>query len=118
MIKIYIAHEYGRRHGLSDEECEKNVNDCIKNFVRPLIEMGYNPFVPLLHHYIHKNWDSSPDETLYFDLVAEWIKYCDIFLVAKIPEWEGTGVLREVRIANFYKMPVIYSLAELECLKG
>ena len=114
MIKVYVAHTYGRRHGLSEERCERNVNDCINNFVRPLIKMGYNPFTPLLWHYIHKGWSESPDEPLYFSLVADWISDCDVFLVAKLPPWENSGVHREIKIAEKLKIPVYYKLDNLE----
>jgi len=114
--RVYVAHGYGRRHGLTDKALQKNVDDCIVNFVRPLIERGFNPYVPLLHHYVHLNWDESPDEETYFGLVASWIGDCDLFLVGTRPKWEGSGVEREIGIAKDLEIPVFYSLEVIDAV--
>ncbi|KKL18509.1 hypothetical protein LCGC14_2474820 [marine sediment metagenome] len=111
-MRVYVAHTYGRRHGLTDKECEVNTLKAI-GVGRQLILMGHRPFIPNLYHYVHAGWKESPDEDIYFNLVAEWIQFCDALLVAKMPSWEGSGVQREVDIAISLGIPVYYSMEEL-----
>ncbi len=110
--KIYVAHTYGRRHGLSDEECEKNTwaSVCVG---RELIKMGWNPFIPNLYHFVHLNWNESPEEKIYFDIVSSWIGDCKAFLVARMPPWEDTGVRRELNIAKELCLDIYYYLGDV-----
>jgi len=110
--KIYVAHTYGRRWGLTDDECECNAIKSIA-WGRILIERGWNPFIPNLFHFVHKGWGNSPEESTYFELVSEWIQDCDALFVAEMPPWENSGVAREVGIAESLDIPVYYSLEEL-----
>ena len=112
-MRIYIAHSYGRRHNLTDKECEANVRRCIENFVRPIILKGHNPFPPLLWHYIHIGWEDSPDEATYFRLVSDWIEDCDALLVAEMPPWENSGVAREVKIAQALGKAIYWDLESI-----
>ena len=111
-MKVYIAHSYGRRHGVSEETLEKNFVASIF-WTRELIKLGHKPFNPLFFHVVHKDWDESPDEKTYFDLVACWIENCDCLFVAKQPSWTNSGVNREIKIAEKLGIPVIYSLEDI-----
>ncbi len=111
-MRIYVAHTYGRRWGLTDEECERNAEKSIE-WGRRLIKLGHNPYIPNLFHYVHKGWAHSPDEQLYFNLVSEWIQNCNALFVAELPPWENSGVHREIKIAESLDLPVYYSLKEI-----
>lgn len=112
-MRIYVAHTYGRRHGLEMKECEINAYKSIA-WGRKLIEMGHNPFVPNLWHFIHTGWNYSPDEDLWLRLVTEWIRFCDALLVAEMPPWGGSGVQTEIDIAEALGIPVYWSIEEIE----
>jgi hypothetical protein len=111
-MKIYVAHTYGRRHGLNDLECEINTLKSIA-VGRKLIRKGHNPFIPNLYHYVHKGFPDSPEEDKWFEIVSEWVQYCDALLVAELPEWEGSGVGREIRIAQTLNIPVYFHLEDI-----
>ncbi len=111
-MKVYIAHTYGRRWGLTEEECELNTQKSIE-FGRKVMLKGHNPFIPNLFHYVHKGWRDSPQEDVYFRLVSDWIEDCDALLVAEMPPWEGSGVEREVKIAEALGKKIYYNLEEI-----
>jgi len=90
-MRIYVAHTYGRRHGLSNNLCERNAYRSIE-VGRELIKRGHNPFIPNLYHFVHTGWDFSPEEDFWLRLVSDWLRFCDAVLVARKPEWEGSGV--------------------------
>ena len=112
MIRVYLAHTYGRRHGLSDEECERNAYKSIE-WGRKLIDLGFNPFIPNLYHFVHKNWSATKDEEVWLEMTVEWLRQCDALFVAELPEWEDTGVRREIDVAKEMGIPIYYSLEEL-----
>lgn len=114
-MKIYICHTYGRRHGLTDEECEANALSSIE-FGRQVILKGHNPFIPNLFHWVHKNWKESPDETVYLSLVSDWIQHCNALLVASMPKWDNSGVKREIKIAEALGKKIYWALDELPCV--
>ena len=124
--KVYLAHQYGRRHlilaGASkqtvEDLCQKNTDDSVEYFERPLMIKGYNVYNPLMKHYVHKGWSETLDEATYFRHVAEWIQDCDALLVAKMPEWKNSGVEREIKIAEKLGIPVVYSIEELDDYKA
>lgn len=111
--KVYIASSYGRRHGLSDKECEANTYKAIEAG-RELILKGYIPFIPHLFHFVHSGWEVDIEESIYFEIVSSWIQYCDALLVASMPQWEGSGVLREIELAEELGVPVYYKIEDLE----
>ena len=111
-MKIYVAHTYGRRHGLTDAECEVNALKSIA-FGRALIMRGHNPFIPNLWHFVHKKWVDSPHEDHWFMLVSEWLKFCDAILIAEMPPWEESGVQRELEMAHDLGLIVYHSLNEV-----
>jgi hypothetical protein len=108
--KLYLCHAYGRRHGLTDDECQRNV-DASLVITRKLIQKGYNVLNPLLWHYIHLGWKDSPDENKYFELVSSWISSCQSVFVGKIPTYPNNGVEREIRIAEGKK--IYYDMDEI-----
>lgn len=111
-MKIYVAHTYGRRHGLTEAECEANALKSIE-YGRALIKMGHNPFIPNLWHFVHKNWIDSPHEDHWFMLVSEWLKFCDAILIAEIPPWQNSGVRRELDMALDLGLIIYHSLDEI-----
>lgn len=111
-MKVYVAHTYGRRHGLSNIPCEINMWKSI-DWGRRIILMGHNPFIPNFYHLIHSGWEVQLDESKYFDLVSDWIKDCDALFVAERPEWEGSGVDREIKMAVKLGKPVYYNIGEI-----
>ena len=113
MKKVYVSHVYGRRHGLSDAECEANAYKAIE-YGRRLILKGWNPYIPNLFHFLHKGWQGSPEEDKYFELVSEWIKNCDALLIAKMPDWSDSGVQREIEIANSLGIPIYWKIEDLK----
>lgn len=111
-MRIYVAHTYGRRRGLSPAEYEANALKSIE-YGRALIKMGHNPFIPNLWHFVHKNWVDSPGENHWFMLVSEWLKFCDAILVAEMPPREGLGVQRELDMALNLGLTIYHSLNEV-----
>lgn len=108
-MRIYVAHTYGRRHGLSAIECESNTYKAIK-VGRTLIELGHNPFIPNLFHFVHHGWEFSPDEDFWLRLVTEWLRFCDALLVAEMPPWKNSGVEYEIFQAKMLGMTIYNSL--------
>ena len=111
-MKIYVAHTYGRRHGLSNEECERNAMASVE-LGRQLIMKGHNPFIPNLFHWVHKGWENSPDEAIYLSLVSEWIRDCDALLVGAMPHWVNSGVRREMKIAEALGKKIYWNIDEV-----
>jgi hypothetical protein len=107
-MKIYIAHPYGRRRGLNDGECQKNVDKSLE-ITRQLIKKGHNPLNPLLWHFVHQGWHDTPDEEIYFHLVSSWIEDCDAFFYGGYAD----GVIREQKIAEALGKKIYYSLDEV-----
>lgn len=102
-MKIYVAHNYGRRRGLTKEEREANVAASVE-LGRQIILKGHIPFIPNLYHHIHEGWDKSPNEEVWTRMVSAWIEDCQALLVGsdtlEHPDWEHSGVRREIGIAR------------------
>jgi len=111
-MRVYVAHSYGRRHGLTEAGCEANALRAVE-FGRALIKKGHNPFIPNLWHFVHKNWVDSPHEDHWFMLVSEWLRFCDAILIAEMPAWAESGVERELRMAVGMGLHVYSSLDEV-----
>lgn len=111
-MKIYVIHTYGRRHGLNDTECEINALKSVA-LGRELIKKGHNPFIPNLYHWVHKGWVDSPDEGGWFKIVSDWLQYCDAVLVGAVPEWDDSGVHREIEMAKEMGLTIHYSIEEI-----
>ena len=113
--KMYVSHTYGRRHGLSDEECESNAYKALE-YGRILILKGWNPYIPNLFHFVHKGWRGSPEEDKYFELVSEWIIHCDALFVAEMPKWTNSGVQKEIEIADKLGILVYWRIEDVPSL--
>lgn len=111
-MRIYVAHTYGRRHRLTEAECEANALKAV-DFGRALIKKGHNPFIPNLWHFVHKNWIDSPHEDHWFMLVSEWLRFCDAILIAEMPSWEESGVQRELEMAQEMGLIIYRNLLEV-----
>lgn len=109
---LYIAHEYGRRHLLSEGECLANVQKSVE-IERECIIRGWNTFNPLHHHWVHAGWEETLPEEEYFELVSHWIRYCDAFLQGSTIRWEASGVQRELNLAMQLNLDIYYSLNEV-----
>lgn len=77
-MKIFVSHPYGRRHGISQTAIEGNVKKSIE-LGRQIIAKGHTPFIPNLYHFVHSNWDSSPEEEVWLQVSMQWIESCDAF---------------------------------------
>lgn len=107
-----MAHTYGRRWGLTKEQCEQNALKAVA-VGRELIRKGHNPYVPNLWHWF-VDWDNDfPDEQTCFILVSDWIRECDALLAAEIPEWAYSGVEREIGIATALNKKIYYNIEEI-----
>lgn len=111
-MKIYVIGVYGRRHGLNDLECEANALKSVA-LGRELITKGHNPYIPNLFHFVHKGWSSSPGEGKWFKIVSEWMQYCDAVFVGEVPNWEDSGVHREIQMAIAMDKPIFYKLEDV-----
>ncbi|HEC66646.1 MAG TPA: DUF1937 family protein [bacterium] len=111
-MKIYIASEYGRRRGLSEEQCEANVHKAL-DAARKLILKGHIPFVPVLYHYISAGWVDSPEEDVWTEMVSSWLPDCDALLQVHKPLDETYGVWIETEMAKTLRMPVFYNIGEV-----
>ena len=116
-LRIYVAHSYGRRRGLSLETLQSNVNSSVR-YGLELIKMGHNPFIPNLYHYVHLMANGSIPEETFIALMTEWVKQCDAILVATEPEGKESGVQIEIDIAKELGIPVYYSLDEIKEIVG
>lgn len=116
MNKIYVAHVYGRRHGEPEEELEKNALKSIE-WGRKCIKIGWNPFIPNLFHFVHKDWRFSPDEDFWLELVTEWLNFCDALFVAEMPSWKNSGVQYEIEMAQEMGIPVYLDFSEIPVIK-
>ena len=113
--KIYVAHVYGKKWGLSDDELEANVNHAIE-VARQLILKGYNPYVPLLLHWISKDWQDGPGEEVFMKLVEDWVESCPLFLLGSSPNhihWDISGEKRELEIAQSLNKAIFYDVDDL-----
>lgn len=110
-MKLYITYPYGRRNGLSEEECKANAMKAIE-LGRELILKGHNPYIPHLYHFVHKGWEDSPDEDKYFELVSAWIQDCDAVLIGA--QTLTVGMQREIRIAESLGKDIYWDIDEIK----
>lgn len=112
-MKIYVAHNYGRRRGLSLADCERNVEKSIIIGAK-LIKMGHNPFIPNLYHYVHKLMGKETlAEEQWHELVSSWLPFCDAILIASKPKDSNSGVRQELEYANLLCLRVYNSIEEI-----
>jgi hypothetical protein len=101
MIKVYIASPYT----IGDKE--SNVRRQIETAAL-LMDMGYNPFVPLLAHYQDIICPRPYENWLKNDL--DWIRCCDVVLRL---DGESKGADIEVEWATDNFVTVVFSIKEL-----
>lgn len=101
MIKVYIASPYT----IGDKEL--NVRRQIETAAL-LMDLEYNPFVPLLAHYQHILYPRPYEQWLENDL--DWIRCCDVVLRL---EGASKGADIEEEWAYDNAVPVVYSIMEL-----
>ena len=111
-MRIYVAHNYGRRRGLSSEALQDNVNESIKIGLA-LIKLGHEPFIPNLYHYVHLMANGSIPEDVFFRVVAEWVKVSDSLFVGSEPSSEHSGVQDEINIAERIGIPIYYNIGDI-----
>lgn len=100
-MKIYIASPY------SIGDVGKNVRTQIEA-ANKLMDMGHNPFVPLLAHFQHVVLPRTYEDWLRHDLV--WLPCCDCVL--RLPG-ESNGADIEVQKAKELGIKVYYSIEEI-----
>jgi hypothetical protein len=106
MIVVYIASPYT----IGDQAV--NVKRQIDT-ADELMNLYYCPIVPLLTHFQHMHHPRPYEDWLAIDF--EHIKRCDILL--RLPG-ESNGADREVEFAKSIGKQVVYSITELENIKG
>ncbi len=106
MSRVYIAAPYGRRAGLTEAECEKNVQTAIQA-ARILLWFGYRVEVPHLFHYIHKGWNGTLSEDEWLKMCLERIPQCDVLV--RLPG-KSQGADNEVEEAKRLGIPVYFGL--------
>ena len=74
-----------------------------------LIDLGYCPIAPLLSHYIDNLYPKNYETWMQLDF--ELISRCDILLRLS---GQSAGADREVNYAEALKIPVVYSIEELQ----
>lgn len=111
-MKIYVAHNYGRRRGLSLEALQNNVDESIRIGLA-LIKLGHEPFIPNLYHYVHLMANGSIPEDVFFKVVSEWVRVSESLFVGSEPSGEHSGVQDEINIAKSINIPIYYSLEEV-----
>jgi len=99
--KVYIASPYS--NGIPIE----NVKESIA-VADELLDLGYQPFVPLLSHYWHLLFPRDYESWLEYD--REWLLACDVVLRTPGP---SLGADREVLWAKAAGIPVVYGIPEL-----
>ncbi len=105
-MKVYISGPYGRRKGLENWECEDNVRKAV-DLARQLILLGFVVFCPHLYHYIHREWEESPDENVWLGQCLAFVRDCDLLIRMK---GKSKGADIEVQEARNYDIPVIYCI--------
>lgn len=103
-LRVYIAGPY-------------TVGDPIQNIAGALdmgdkvLLLGHTPFIPHTNMLWHFRRPHTPD--IWYRWDNEWLKVCDVLL--RIPG-ESPGADAEVRLAVQLRIPVCYSLEDLEVL--
>jgi len=111
-MRIYVAHNYGRRRGASLETLQRNVDSSIKIGIK-LIKKGHIPIIPLLYHYVHLMANDSIPESVFIEIGNELVKISDAILVATPPSDKGSDIYGEIDIAKDIGIPVFYSIGEI-----
>ena len=106
MIKVYVAGPYT----LGDNTLNLRKMILVAD---DLFELGFAPYVPLLNHFWHLVAPKS--EEVWLKLDFEFITACDILL--RMPG-ESAGADAEVAHALLCRIPVVFSMEELEAWRN
>ena len=101
MIKVYISSPYSEGDPIENVKRQTDMANI-------LIDLGYNPFIPLLSHYIHIE-NPKPYFT-WLRILSDWIPACDALL--RLPG-NSQGADFEEHLAKICDVPVFYSVEEL-----
>lgn len=101
MVKVYIASPYTL--GNQAENVRRQMDAA-----NELINLGFNPYVPLLWHFQHMVHPQDYQTWLNIDM--EWVTVCDCLLRL---EGESDGADNEVMFAETLNIPIFYSIKEL-----
>ena len=101
MRKIYIASPYS----IGSEGYNVRVSLDAAN---ELINEGYAPYAPLLHHFQHMIHPQGHNTWMELDI--EWLSVCDALL--RLPG-ESSGAEQEVEFARSNSIPVFYTINQL-----
>ena len=104
-IRVYIASPY------SIGNKERNVVKSLE-MADKLMDLGYNPYVPLLKHFQNKLFPRNESDWIKDDDV--WLASCDI--VFRMPG-ESKGADNEESLARCLGKPVCRSIKELDTHK-
>ena len=99
-MKVYIASPYTKG------DVAVNVREQIK-VADGLMDLGHNPYVPLLSHFRHLLFPRPYEDWTKNDL--EWVKVCDCLIRL---EGESSGADAEVAYAKKLGIPVYYGVKE------
>lgn len=108
-MRIYIASPYGRRINLRHRTRENNVWQSIEAG-RQLILKGHTPFLPLLYHFVHIDWNKTPNEDIWHEICAAWLPYCQALLRL---QGKSIGADDEVRRARALGLKIYNSLEDI-----
>ena len=106
---IYVASPYGRRIKARHKQREKNVQDSIEAG-RELILKGHTPFLPLLYHYVHKDWHKTLSEDRWHWLCVAWLAHCQAILRLPGKSW---GADNEVEVGKAMGLKIFYDISEV-----
>lgn len=101
MIKVFIASPYT----IGDVAVNVKLQLDTANV---LISLGFNPYVPLLSHFLHMAHPRPYEDWIRID--NDWIVECDYVL--RLPG-ESSGADNEEMLAKSIGIPVVYSIDEL-----
>lgn len=111
MKKVYVA---GAMSADNILDMLNNISQGIK-LGSQLLEKGYAPFVPHFDIFfkIQNGVDYNVPMQYYYDYTMAWLEASDCVVVC--PNWENSkGTKAEIERANELKIPVYYSIDELE----
>lgn len=101
MKTVYIASPY----------TGKNPNNAVELQIEAgnaLLDNGFNPYVPLLSHFLHIRRERGNNEWL--DILTPWLAKCDYLLRIG---GDSVGADEEVRVAKSLGIEVFYSVDDV-----
>jgi len=116
-MRIYVAHNYGRRRGASVETLQWNVDSSIKIGIK-LIKKGHTPIIPLLYHYVHLMANGSIPESVFINIGNDLVRASEALLVATQPMDKGSDIYGEIAIAQEKGLIIYYSIDDVPDISG